>query len=210
MQDIRNFISNELKYKYKRGCCRPLRSKSENLKHLWAIFSSRILGAVYENELIVNIDELSYNRSLKSNYSWLPTGDSYPILNTNCTGRTTVIFGLMSNGHWLCMWLNGTTRSRHFWIFILLLHEFIESQSGKQDKHPKLIFDNAKIHLTADVRRLCSYLRFEINTLPPYSPQLAPVETIFGISKKRFQARYKEIGMNFGKPSGKRAVLNTL
>ena len=90
------------------------------------------------------------------------------------------------------------------------LHEFIESQSGKQEKHPKLIFDNAKIHLTADVRRLCSYLRFEINTLPPYSPQLAPVETIFGISKKRFQARYKEIGMNFGKPSGKRAVLNTL
>ena len=61
------------------------------------------------------------------------------------------------------------------------------------------------------MRRLWSYLQFEINTILPYSPQLAPIEVIFGINKKQFQAKYlKKNKYKFRKSSKKRAVLNTL
>ena len=178
--------------------------------YLWSIFSSRILSAVYEKRLIVNIDESSYNRSVKSNYSWLPIGCSSPILNTNCTGRTTIILGLFSNGHWLWMSVNGTTKAKHFWIFLQLLHKFIENCWEEQVDTIKVVFDNARIHLTDGVKKLWTYLKLEINTLPAYTPQLAPVETVFGISKRQILKQSSGKPINFGKPSGKRAVMDSL
>ena len=108
------------------------------------------------------------------------------------------------------MLLNGTTKSRHFWIFILLLSKFLESWWKNYDVYPKVVFDNARIHLTAEVTKLWSYLNLEINTLPPYTPHLAPVEAAFEISKKRIQSNNREKSVYFGKPSGKRAVLKSL
>ena len=121
VHDIRKFLSKELKFWYKRGSSRPVLSKKRTSKYLNAIFSSRMLLAIYNRSLIINVDESSYNRTVKSNYSWLPIGDSSPILNTNWTRRTTIIFGLISNGHWICMSINKTTNTKHFWILILLL-----------------------------------------------------------------------------------------
>ena len=157
--NIRKFLINDLRFSYKRGSSRLITSKKKNSVHLWSIFSSRMLFALYEKRLIVNIDESSYNRSVKSNYSWLPIGCSSPILNTNCTGRTTIILGLFSNGHWLWMSVNGTTQAGHFWVFLQLLHKFIENCWEQQADTTKVVFDNARIHLTDKVKRLWTYLR---------------------------------------------------
>ena len=50
--------------------------------------------AIHKKNSIVNIDESSFNRSVRSHYSWLLRGSSHPILNTFLTERATVIFGL--------------------------------------------------------------------------------------------------------------------
>ena len=118
--DIREFLRTDLRFSYKRGSSRPVTSKKKTSVYLWSIFSSRILSAVYKKRLIVNIDKSSYNRSVKSNYSWLPIGCSSPILNTNCTGSTTIILGLFSNGHWLWMSVNGTVKAKHFFNFLTI------------------------------------------------------------------------------------------
>ena len=169
-----------------------------------------MLLAIYNRSLIINVDESSYNRIVKSNYSWLPIGDSNPILNTNWTGRTTIIFGLISNGHWICMSINKTTNTKHFWIFILLLSRFIKDLWENQTSIPKIVFNNASIHLTAETKRVWNYLGFEINTIPAYSPQLAPVELVFGISKRRIQKQIGQQKINFGNPGGKKVVMESL
>ena len=91
-----------------------------------------------------------------------------------------------------------------------LLHEFIKSWLGDQTSYPKVIFDNARIHLTLKVKKLCSYLRFEINSLPVCSPQLAHAETVFDISKRRIQRQCNGESKNFGKLNGKRVMLKYL
>ena len=96
-QDIRGFLSKELRYSYKRGSSRPRMSMKRKSKYLNAIFSSRMLLAWYNKDLIINLDESNYNRSVKSNYSWLPIGESSSIINTNWTGRTTIFLD------WLAM-----------------------------------------------------------------------------------------------------------
>ena len=80
----------------------------------------------------------------------------------------------------------------------------------KQATIPKIVVDNASIHLTALTKRVWSYLKLEINALPAYNPQLAPVELVFGISKKKIQWKNRTKPVNFGNPSGKKMVMESL
>ena len=64
--------------------------------------------------------------------------------------------------------------------------------------------------MTKEAKRVCNFLGNEINTLPTYTPQLAPVEFVFGISKKRIQLQDIELQINFGNTSDKKAVMESL
>ena len=97
---VRAFIKEGLGYSYKRGWSRPSANKQRNSKLLQSIFSSRMLESLYEDVLLINVDESCYSRSIKTSYSWLPKGVSSPIINTNHAGQATLILGLWSNGEW--------------------------------------------------------------------------------------------------------------
>ena len=75
VHDIRKFLSKELKFWYKLGSSRSVLSKKRTSKYLNAVFSSRMLLAIYNRSLIIIVDKSSYNRKVKSNYSWLTIGD---------------------------------------------------------------------------------------------------------------------------------------
>ena len=57
---------------------------------------------------------------------------------------------------------------------------------------------------------MCKFLGLEINMLPPYTPQLEPVELVFGMSKKRIQRQDVRQQINYGNPSGKKSVMDLL
>ena len=93
---------------------------------------------------------------------------------------------------------------------IWLLCRFIKDLWENQTSHLKIILDNASIHLTEEVKRVWSYWELEINTIPVYTPQLAPVELVFGISKRKIQRKTTRLKVNFGNPSGKKVVMESL
>ena len=95
---INDFVKNKLRYSYKRGSSRALACKRRETPYLQSIFWSRILAEIHKNQIAVNIDESSFSKSVKWNYSWLPKGESWPIVNANWTGTASVIFALMSFG----------------------------------------------------------------------------------------------------------------
>ena len=70
---------------------------------------------------IVNIDESSFNRSVKLNYSWLSINKSSGIVNAEAQGRTTMILALLSNGDWMWVMVDETVTSQDFWMFLYLL-----------------------------------------------------------------------------------------
>ena len=89
--DIKNFIKENLNYNYKKGSSRVLKCNTPSLIELQAIFSCRMLRALKENEILINIDESSYNRSVKLDYNWLTRRISSSIINTRWVGRTLII-----------------------------------------------------------------------------------------------------------------------
>ena len=54
-----------------------------------------------------------------------------------------------------------------------------------------------------------NYLGFEINTILVYSPQLAQVELVFGISKRRILKQNGQQKINFGNPGDKKVVIKS-
>ena len=69
---------------------------------------------ISDNKIIFNVDETSYNDSVKCNYAWLQKGESSPIVNTNVAGKTNIIFGLVTDGNWMSIFSDLTTDSIKF------------------------------------------------------------------------------------------------
>ena len=202
-------MKKTLIYNYKKGSSRPLIRKSETLKYLQSIYSWRILEDMRSDRVLVNVDESSYSRSIKTNYTWLPIGSAHPVLNINWTGRISVIFGLISNGDWIWMTAGGTTKTFDYWIFLMLLSKYIKILFRGQATSIKLLVDNASIHVSSKSKLICSHYGFEINTLPPYSPNLAPVELVFALSKKSVCKELTKKKLNFDKPIERAVVHNS-
>ena len=120
------FIKEELQYCYKRGSSRSHLSTNINLKYMQSIFVSRALRDLFSGKIFINVDESSFTKSVKSDYSWLPRGETHPIVNIWGTGRAVVLFALISNGEWLWFVSKNTTDSKIFWNFIILLSNYIE------------------------------------------------------------------------------------
>ena len=70
--------------------------------------------------------------------------------------------------------------------------------------------DNASIHLTKQSKELSKDLEFEIMTLLPYYPHLAPWELLFGMVKKIISKQSIDRCIDFTKLSGKIAIANAL
>ena len=207
---IKDFIKNTLKYNYKRGSSRPTKTLSEWSKYLQAIFSSQLLLKIYQNRLLINIDESKFTRSVKINYSYLPKGESSSIINTTCTGSTSLIWAFLTNGNWLWMTVNDTTKSVDFWLFLYILNQYVTKWFENQLNYVTLTMDNASIHLTKQSKELSKDLGFEIMTLPPYCPQLAPWELVFGMVKKIVSKGSIDKCINFSKSSGKVVIAKAL
>ena len=207
---IKNFIKTELKYSYKKGSKRPVACTKEDLIYMQSIFSWRVVKDLHEGKLLVNIDESSYGRSIKRDYSWLPVGVSNPILNINWAGRASIVFGLISTGSWLWMGVDETVKSLEYCIFIMILNAYLQGLNLKWEaSSTKLLVDNASIHISSESVNVWTYYGFEINSLPPYSPNLAPVEMVFGLSKKLISKKYTKKKINFENRSGKLAIMNS-
>ena len=127
-------------------------------------------------------DEAAVQRSQNPAYGWRPTGGREQV-RASFSRESVRIFGAMSQDE-LRIKIVESTNSETF-------REFLEEI--RRDR-PRLfmVLDNASYHKSKAVREYVESTGgdVELEFLPPYTPQLNPVETVWRDLKKRLAGRF--------------------
>ena len=210
LQRIRRFLKEELGYWYKRGSSRSYLSMDKKLKYMQSIWAWQTLCDLHSNITYINVDESSFTKSVKTEYSWIPKGKSNPIVNTWATGRAVILFALFSNGDWIWYISSKITDSGQFWKFMLLVQNFIELWMHIKISQTRTLLDNASIHLSAFTKHVVKKLGLRMRFLPQYSPQLTPVELVFGMLKRKLSIKRKQKVIRFSSIEGRKEISQAL
>ena len=163
---------------------------------------------ISDDKILFNGDEATYSTSVKCNYTWFPKGQSNPIINSNSSGKTKVVFGLATDANWVAIFSNLTMDSIKFWRFLFILKKFVELWMGERFEDVRYTLNNAPVHVSMKVKKAAEVLDMRLLLLPPYSPSLALVEWVFGMSKKILAHQNQTKSINYSKRSGKMMIID--
>ena len=201
-QKIKNFVKKEMRFAYKKDSSRPPKYATRHIQLVKFLFWTELLDLIAKGEVIINIDESSFDRSVKREYSWLPIGQSFPIINERIKGRACLILAIWNTGEWLSMVVSETVESKKFWLFFKILEFVVCRYYQSCNKFPTVIWDNARTHSSQLTKRIIKDFQFSVRFLAPYCPEVAPVEKAFGIIKSKMRAIEGSKLINFDKPGG--------
>ena len=100
-------------------------------------------------------------------------------------GSISMIFAIMSSGAWFSHLLSSTLDSQIFLRFLKKLFRWIESRNRFDLDKVIIVLDNWLSYTARSVKDFFSSTDYLVFCLPPYSPQLAPVEKVFQTLKMR-------------------------
>lgn len=139
---------------------------------------------------VVWLDEAGINLSMTTMYGWAPEGTRVVEHRPNIRTKKTSIIGAMSVEGMLCIGtVEGSFNGATFldWLTLELL--------PKLDPGTAIIWDNVKFHHSAAVREAVEAAGCVIVKMPPYSPDLNPIEECWSKLKhfvRRAKARTQE------------------
>ena len=94
--------------------------------------------------------------------------------------------------------------------FLQLLRGWIKSNHNFGYKRVTLSIDNWSSHRAEKIQRFLKLTNWNIFYLPPYSPQMAPVELAFHRIKKKMTLLSKSNNISLNGASGYRHIMNSL
>ena len=127
-------------------------------------------------------DEMTMLLSAQTSRGWLPRGGRETI-RTTFSRRSVKVFGALGRGV-LHVMQAGSTRSAVFKVFLEALRQ----------KYGRVAFvtDNARSHKSKLIRKYLKSAGGDVvlTCLPPYTPQLNPIEVQWRVIKARLACRY--------------------
>ena len=188
---IRKFMRNKAKIRYKKIKSRPSNvnfMKIGSTRRLFAVMFSKVIN---DNTLVINIDESSINRNLKSKYSWIFKGRSHEAKNVQFSGSLNVIMAIWSNGCWFSLFSNEAINSAKFVLFINNFSKWLIQQSYFGFSDRLILLDNCSIHKSKQTKEALLKTNLKVLYLSPYSPDFVPVEMGFSILKQNIVKEWK-------------------
>lgn len=155
---------------------------------------------IITSERLIYLDETGFNLHTTANYGYSPVNiKAFTNVKANRGINQSLMCAISIEGIIASEIIDGAYNGDTFMQFIRikLIPYFIEHQNSV------LIMDNCRFHHKQDVLQLLRESSILYKFLPPYSPQLNPIEEFFGALK----ARYKAIRP---KPRTVNAVKNTV
>ena len=115
---IRKALKINLGYSYKRCSSRPLLLNRSLSKLKKVLLSVKLWKMITQSTVLVNVDESSFSRSTKANYSWSLKGSSSSISNIIFWGSISIVSAITSNGVSIGGIRKGTIDSNSFIKYI--------------------------------------------------------------------------------------------
>ena len=142
------------------------------------------------NYTIVYIDECTFNPSSLPLYSWSKRGCEPDKLIRQSNYRYNWIAALYEKKVLFNIKTTSST-DEDFWDFIEILMDDLKLILSKNqlENRTVLLFDNAAIHKTKNVKETLKEWNLVAFTFPPYSPELNKIEHVFGTLKKKLSLR---------------------
>ena len=113
-----------------------------------------------------------------------------------------------SNETWTAFITNTTINSEKFLMFIEHLKDWLKKSHYFELYDVLLIMDNWSIHKTTRVKNRLSAANIKVLFLPWYIPQWAPIESWFGIMKKKLRSNKFEGVINLSQKKNYNIILD--
>ena len=152
---------------------------------------------------------IEFSRSVKKSYSWFSKGGNHSELNLKWKRVISILSGILTNVDWIAP-ITKTLKSKEFWLYLAILKGFLTSRTKIDLSSCYIILDSAPIHQSRVTRAFCKLKNHRLWYILPYSPQLAPVELMFGTRKKSISNAQYISDIHFGKSQGSTALLCSL
>jgi transposase len=130
------------------------------------------------------LDEVHFQQYGSRCRMWVPPEDRNPVLLHHPTRKSVGYFGAvrLRDGMFVYVREHDRFNGQSFWDFM----KFLQEQSQQDDKRIVVVTDNAKYHHATMHKswREEQEPRFVLDYLPPYSPDLNPIERVWKLTRR--------------------------
>ena len=99
-------MKTKMKISFKKVKSRPTNIDLEKIDKIKSLFAVKLSKEITSNTLLINIDETSINRFVKTNYSWGYKLKPIESRNTSFTESINWVLAICWNGSWLWFLVN--------------------------------------------------------------------------------------------------------
>jgi transposase len=152
-----------------------------------------------ETKNIIYVDETGIDRYYYRQHGWSRRGEKiYGKISGKKFARTSIVAGFFENKSLAPMQYFGTANAELFqaWFTKFLIPELPPNAA--------VVLDNASIHSKSKLYEICKHNNIELLFLPPYSPDLNPIEKFWANMKKfldnyvyKFKTFYDALSYHF-------------
>lgn len=167
------------KFCYKKPHAVPAKANKEQQRKFIKYYS-RLKQKAGKKELIYFVDSVHPQYQSHLTYGWILKGEEKLVPTTARQPRLNFIGGICLNGHRIIYQQAKTVDADNIAAFLCHLRK---RHPGKYKIH--IIWDNAGYHSDKSIQEFAKNLAIDLHYLPPYSPNLNPIERLWKIMHEK-------------------------
>lgn len=176
-------------FRYKKPHGRPALADAEKQRK-FITFYNRLKSKSKGKEPIYFADGVHPSYQAQLAYGWILQGERKEVPTTSCRKQLNFIGGISLDKHRFTFYQTDMVNAESICNFLWKLRK---QNPGKYYVH--LIWDNARYHHSSQVKEFAKELGIKLHYLPPYSPNLNPVERMWKLMHEN--VRYNKYYQTF-------------
>ncbi len=184
---VRSYLTKELKYSYKRNAYKPACAFGPNQAITKFKVCRLLLAYMHEGRSVIFIDEAGFAVGMHAEYSYAQRGQRPFRIRRTRSKLLNLIMGVTSERVFCYQVRKGLNNEHSFLSFLIELYRKLQQLGPDHLSKTVLFLDNASFHKSALSMKFLKLLPFPVLFNAPGSPELNPIELVFGEIKRRLK-----------------------